>query len=164
MMTLYEITKKFGEGQGEEMMWKTVKIVSEAVESEMPEHAKMKLVRKVYGAMSDGHYTEEMARIDIGKMYYTDANGNVHKAPYWQEEDMESAYEMYKAEIPDYNLWDFAVTMNMIASDNWCMLKKWFPSYDEKDMTEKILDMSLVWLKDEDWPSKTKIWDYLSAR
>ena len=163
-MTLYEITKKHGEGQGEEMMWKTVKIVSDAIESSMDEKAKMKLMRKVYGAMSDGHYTKELAMADIAGMYYTDADGNVHKAPYWEEDALETAYEMYKAEIPGYNLWDFAVTMNMIASDNWCMLKKWFPSYDEKDMTEKILEMSLTWLKDEDWPTKTKIWDYLSAR
>jgi hypothetical protein len=130
----------------------------------MNEHTKVRLMRKVYATMSDGHYTEELAKADIAGMYYTDVNGNVHKAPYWDDETLKSVYDAHKDEIPEYNLWDFAVTMNMLASDNWCMLKKWFPGYDENEMTGKVLEMSIAWLNDEDWPTKTKIWDYLSAR
>lgn len=163
-MTLYELTKKYGEGQGEGMMWKTVRIISDAVDSDMDEHAQKALVRKIYGAMTDKHYNTEMAHNDVSGMYYTDADGNKHNAPYWTDTDMETAYGMYKDEIPDYNLWDFAVTMNMVKSDNWCMLRNWFPNYDEKELTEKVIEMSLAFLKDEDWPTKTKIWDYLSAR
>ena len=163
-MTLYDITKKHAEGKGEDMMWKTVRIISNAVESDMDEHAKDKLIRKIYGAMSDGHYTEELAMADIKNMYYTDGKGQMHKAPYWPEEAVEEIYEAHKDEIPDYNEYDFMVTMNMIASDSWCMLTRWFPSYDANEMNEKIAEMAVNWLSDEDWPTKTKIWDYLSSR
>ena len=164
MMTLYELTKKYGEGKGEDMMWKTVHIISDAVESNMDEHAKNHLIRSVFGAMSDKHYTEELAHGDVAGMYYIDANGDEHRAPYWPADDVRAIYDDNRDKIPGYNFWDFYVTMNMLASDSWCMLKKWFPGADESDMTEKITEMAVNWLSDEDWPTKTKIWDYLSAK
>ena len=163
-MNLYELTKKYGEGKGEDMMWKTVRVVSDAVESSMDERSKRALIRKVFGAMSDRHYNEELAKSDVSQMYYTDSDGNKHQAPYWPEDAVREIYEDNQECIPDYNFWDFFVTMNMIASDNWCMLKRWFPNYNSSDMNEKIAEMAVAWLKDEDWPTKTKIWDYLSAR
>lgn len=164
MMTLYEITKKYGDGKGEAMMWKTVKVVSEAVEANMDDEAKKKLMRKVFGAMSDGHYTEELAMADVSQMRYTDDDGKVHKAPLWPKETVLEIYDKRKADIPNYNEWDFVVTMNMLGTDNWCMLKRWFPDDDDTDTSMRVADMAVVWLKDEDWPTKTKIWDYLSVR
>ncbi len=163
-MTLYELTKKYGEGKGEDMMWKTVHIISDAVESGMDDAHKAALMRKVYGVMSDGHYNEESAREDVAKMFYLDADGERHDAPYWPEESVKAIYDGIRNKIPDYNFWDFYTTMSMIASDNWCMLKRWFPGADTSDMNERIAEMSLAWLNDDDWPTKTKIWDYLSGR
>lgn len=163
-MTLFELTKKYGADLGEDMMWRTVRIISDAVEAEMPEEKQHLLMRKIYAAMSDHHYNEELAHEDVSKMYYTDADGRKHYAPYWPEDAVQSIYEDYKDEIPDYNFWDFFVVMNMCKSDDWCMLKRWFPNYNESELTEKITEMSIAWLSDEDWPTKTKIWDYMSAR
>lgn len=164
MMTLCELTKKYGEGKGEAMMWKTIKVVSDAVEANMDDEAKKSLMREVLGAMSDGHYSEESAMADIETMYYKDATGKIHYAPLWTKEAVEDLFEKHKSEIPDYNKWDFFVTMNMLGTDNWCMLKKWFPNDDDTNTSLKIADMAVTWLKDEDWPTKTKIWDYISAR
>lgn len=163
-MTLYELTKKSGEGKGEGVMWEAVRVVSDAIDASMDEASKAALMRKVYQAMSDGHYNEEMARADVAKMYYVDANGKKHEAPYWPDDAIESLYRMYKNEIPAYNMWDFYVAMNMAASDNMCLLKHWFPNYSAPDMDEKIVELALNWLKDDDWPKKTKVWDYISVR
>lgn len=163
-MTLYELTKKYSSGNGEDMMWKTVRIVSDAVESSMDEHAKNALMRKVFGAMSDKHYNEELAKADVAKMYYTDADGEKHQATYWPEEAVKPIYENIREEIPDYNFWDFYVVMNMRKSDEWETLKRWFPNYNNAELDEKVTELAVSWLKDEDWPTKTKIWDYLSAR
>ena len=50
------------------------------------------------------------------------------------------------------------------VSDNWCMLMRWFRGISEDEMNQKLTEMSLSWLNDEDWPTKTKIWDDLSSR
>ena len=51
------------------------------------------------------------------------------------------------------------VALNMIKSDNWLLLKEWFP--DEKDLQDKIIDMTINWLNDEDNPyGDSKVWGY----
>lgn len=57
----------------------------------------------------------------------------------------------------DYNKWDFEVTMNMIKSDMYPILKEWFP--EEKDLRDKIIELTINWLNDEDYPDH-KIWNY----
>ena len=163
-MTLYEITKKYGEGKGEDTMWKTVRLISEEVDSKLSDSDKAKLMRKVVGLISDSHYTKELAANDIEGMFYTDAEGNEHKAPYWPHDAVASLYSLYEEKIPEYNVYDFEVVMNMIASDNWCLLKKWFPSLSDNEFNDRIAQMSANWLADEDWPTNTKIWDYMSSR
>lgn len=161
-MTLYELTKKYSKDNGEDSMWKTVAIVSKAVEESMPEKERESLMRNIYSVIADHHYNEQFAREDIAKMYYTDKSGEKQYGPYWSEEDLSELYEQYHDDIPHYNKWDFAVTMTMIKSDMCPLLKSWFPSASESDMTEKLVELSLNWLRDEDYNSSTKIWDYLN--
>lgn len=163
-MTLYDLTKKYSTGRGEDMMWKTLSLVSDAVEASMPPCERKALVRKVYCAMSGGHYNEEFAREDIDAMFYSDKNGVQHAAPYWSAAAIEDAYEGVKDEIIDYNVWDFAVTMNMLASDNWCLLGRWFPEMSEKERNQKLVEMAVNWLLDEDAKHPdSKIWHYLNG-
>lgn len=161
-MTLYELTKQYSSGKGEDAMWKTVEVVSRAVEESMPEKEKHRLLRKIYSTITDRHYNEQFAYEDIEKMYYTDKNDKLHNAPYWQEEDMRDLYENYKDEIPDYNFWDFAVALNMVASDSWVMIKGWFPDLSPEELNEKFAEMAVNFLDDKNRPSTTKIWDYFS--
>ena len=163
-MTLYDLTKKYSTGKGEDMMWKTLSLVSDSVESSMSPCDRKKLIRKVYCAMSGGHYNEEFAHEDIESMFFTDKNGKQHQAPYWSTQAIEEVYEGVKDEILDYNLWDFAVTMNMLASDNWCLLERWFPGITEKERNVKLVEMSVNWLLDEDAKHPdSKIWHYLNG-
>lgn len=163
-MTLYDITKKYGTGKGEGMMWKVVADVSEAVEESMPEEARKELVREIYEEMSGGHYDEDFAMEDIEKMYYTDKSGTKHRAPYWSVSTMEDVYNSIKSEIRPYNFWDFAVTLNMVASDNWMMLERWFPGMEDGDRNAKLVDMAVNWLKDEDAKHPdSKIWHYING-
>ena len=163
MMTLYEITKKYGTGKGEGMMWKAVQVISEAVEESMPEEDRKELVRELYGEMSGGHYDEAFALEDIGKMYYTDKKGNKHQAPYWSVSTMEDVYAGVKSDVRSYNFWDFAVALNMVASDNWCMLERWFPNMSDAERNERLVEMTVNWLQDEDARHPdSKIWCYMN--
>ena len=162
-MTLYEITKKYGTGKGEGMMWKTLEAVSVAIEENMPEAERAELIREVFAQMSGGHYDESFAMEDIAKMYYSDKKGNKHYAPYWAVSTMDDVYAGIKSDIREYNFWDFAVTLNMVASDNWCLLDRWFPGMTEKERNEKLVELALNWLMDEDARHPDcKIWHYLN--
>ena len=163
-MTLYELTKKYGDGKGEETMWSTVAIISEAVESKMTAHEKNALYRKVYGAMDGGHYNEDFAREDVSQMYYTDKSGSKHYGPYWTDDALRSIYNKHKSEIPEYNFWDWMVTMSMIKSDYCALLNEWFPGEDDDARNEKIVRLAINWLQDDDNPfGKTKAWCYFNS-
>ena len=158
------MTKRLGKGQGEDMMWRTVHIVSEAVEHGMSDKDKESLMAKIYGTLSGGHYDEDFAVESVSKMYYIDKDGMKRHGPYWTIPDVSAVYEAYKKRIPsDYNEWDWYVTFNMIASDNWMLLHKWFPQMTQEEFAEKVACLASNWLDDPDNPYGTsKIWCYLN--
>ena len=81
------------------------------------------------------------------------------------KEQVADVYESVRSEIPEYNMWDFFVTLQMVKSDNCPMLKKWFPNATPEEMTQKFVAMAVNWLKDEDNPFGTeKIWKYLNSK
>ena len=161
-MTLYELTKKYGEGKGEAMMWSAVAVISEAIEKSMDESAKAELLRHLYGSMSGGHYDEPFAEDALKGIYYVDRNGAKHSAPYWTPQVVAPIYEKIKGEIPAYNMWDFYVTLNMIASDYWALIDAWYPGITAQDRDGKFVELALNWLKDPDYSGKNKIWQYLN--
>ena len=164
-MNLYELTKTYGSGKGEGMMWKAVEIISEAVDKSMPEPARNNLMRKIYGEMSGGHYNETFADEDISKMYYIDKSGNKHAAPYWPTNAVHEIYETVKGQIQPYNCWDFAVTLNMIASDTWPLLEKWFPDMTTEERNAKTTELAVNWLRDVDNPfGDSKVWCYFNSK
>lgn len=163
MKTIYDIIKDSGAEQGVDVMWETTRVISDAIERDMPEEAKKKLYADLYGHLSNGHYNEAYAHEAVEKMYYTGEDGKKHYGPFWEPEKVREWYEPIKAEIPHYNFWDYFVTVNMIASDNVALIKEWFPGQTAEEREVKYAKMALVWLKDEDWPKHDKIWHYLNA-
>lgn len=162
MESLYELIKTYGTGKGEATMWKSVKVISDSVEKHMDEDARDELNRHIFAEMSGGHYDQHFAMEDVRCMYYTDESGEKHYAPYWTPEQVSGVYEKVKREIPEYNMWDFYVTLQMVKADNCPMLKRWFPEAPEEEMTQRVVELAVNWLKDEDWAGSTKIWDYLN--
>lgn len=164
MMTIYEITKKYGEGKGEEMMWKSVEIISEEMEKHMDEAARTALARRLYGEIAGGHYNEDFAKEDVKKMFYIDADGQKKYAPYWTDEQVREVYNAAQSEMPEaYNFWDFYVALQMIKSDNCPLMQKWFPGATPEEMDKKFVELTLNWLKDDDNPfGNEKIWKYLN--
>ena len=159
-----QFIKKYGEGKGEAMMWKSVEIISDALDKHMDEATRTALTRRLYGEMAGGHYDEAFAKEDVKKMYYTDSDGQKKYAPYWTDEQVREVYNSVKAEVPKaYNFWDFYVALQMIKSDNCPLMRKWFPDATPEDMNKKFVDLTLNWLKDEDNPfGSEKVWGYLN--
>lgn len=164
-MNLYYLTKKYGEGKGEQMMWKALAIVSEAVENNMEPAAKDRMVREIYGEMSGYHYNEEYAKCDVEKMYYVDKGGSKKFAPYWTVEQVDEVYSAVKDQIPsEYNMWDFYVALQMMKSDNCRLLREWFPDAGEEEHEQKLVELTINWLNDVDNPYGTsKVWKYVNG-
>ena len=161
MKTIYELIKEHSSGKGEDVMWKSTAIISDAIERGMPEDEKHKLYDALFGLMSNGHYNEEMALADVEKMYYLDEAGEKHYAPYLTAPVVKEEYDKVADKIPAYNEWDFYVTMHMIVSDNHNLLNKWFPDAPQEERIEKYVELAVNWLADDDWPSTDRIWAYL---
>lgn len=161
--TIYELTKMYGQGKGESTMWDSVRMISAAVEESMPEEAKDHLKKEMYEMMAGKHYDEYFAKEAVNKMFYVDRDGMQHMAPYWTDSAIQSVYDQIKSEIRAYNFWDFYVTLNMIASDNYSLMERWFPGEDASERDKRFIEMAVNWLKDPDtkFPD-CKIWNYFN--
>lgn len=166
METLYEMTVRLGKGQGEGMMWDTVKAVSEAVDAGMSEKDKEALMARIYGMLSGGHFDEDHAVEAVSKMGYVDKDGDKRSAPYWTIPEVSDVYESVKDRIPScYNEWDFYVTMNWCMSRYRMLLEDWFPKIDAEELAVRLSDLAVNFLSDEDSPfGKKKIWGYLHGQ
>ena len=164
MMTVYNILKEGLKGEGSDKMWCTTKILSDAVDSYVPEKQKEHLLNKIYYSMNGGHFNKESADRAMSKFYYVDASGNRHEGPYWTESEVKPLYDGVKSRIPSYNFYDFEVTLNMVKSDNCMKLKRWFPDESESELLDRYVEEAVNYLDDDDNPYGTeKIWKYLNS-
>ena len=148
---IYDLVKKYGGTED------TMKVLAEALEEHLSKEDYEELSKQIYESTQGKHFDEAFAKKQISKMYYEE-NGVRHYAPYWEGLSTIYSANKRKLEFP-YNRWDWEVTMNMIKSDYCPLLKRWFP--DEKDMIDKIIDLTINWLNDEDNPfGESKIWCY----
>ena len=162
--TIYELVEMYGSGKGEVTMWDAVRVISEAVEDEMSDEARDRLQREGYEMMAGKHYDEMFAREAVEQMYYVDRAGNQHSAPYWTESSVRSIYDQVRGDIRAYNFWDFFVALNMMAADNYPLLERWFPDEDAAQRDQRIVEMTVSWLRDPDaLHPDTKIWCYLNS-
>lgn len=146
---IYKVIEKYGSNED------TTKILAEKLSQYLTEEECESLAKDIYESTQGKHFDECFAKAQIKKMYYEE-NGIKHYAPYW--EDTSSIYQVNKRKLQNnYNRWDFDVTMNMIKSDYYPLLKRWFP--DEQDLLNRIVELAINWLNDEDY-EENKIWVY----
>lgn len=149
-------------GNGGKEMLELTKVLSEFVEKNVSEKDKIALMKDVYGVVSGGHFNRMYADEAVKKMWYEDAAGNKHYAPYFTEEEVEEIFEEHKDDVSDYNIFDLSVTLNMLRSDNAHFLKKY--ARDDAQAKQMVVDMAVEYLQDSDAPHPhSKIWHYLKG-
>lgn len=146
-----KIIKKYSNNES------TIDLLCEKLKCYVPEEEYESLAKEIYESAQGPHFDEDFAKCQISKMYYEE-DGIRHYAPYWS--DISPLYMQAKKKLMyPYNKWDFEVALNMIKSDNYPLLKEWFP--DEKDLMGRILELTINWLNDEDNPyGDSKVWGY----
>ena len=113
-----------------------------------------------YFMSGNSHFTELSARGCIAQMYYYE--GDTHKvfAPYFDYLEIKNEYEKVKDLIPDYNIWDYAVTMNLAYSNHIDVIKKWTKEHSK--LIKRLSELSVSFLNDEDTNHPTdKIFWYM---
>lgn len=164
-ISLYELIKEYGKGKGESVMWATVKHLSDFIEPMREAHPTeyWQFIKETYAEMAGEHYNEMFGSWQIAQMSYKDKTGEVHSSPHWTTAQYKTVYEKVKSRIKSqaYTCWDFAVTLEMIYSDNICMYKTWWPDATEEDLTVKVIDAAINFLNDDDNP-ECKIWRYFN--
>lgn len=163
-MTTYNLLKEGFKEEGSEKLWQVIKILSNSVDTCTSEQQKEALINCLYYQIYGGHYNREFADKAIAKFYYEDTDKTKHQAPYWIETEVKEIYNTVKSMIPSYNQYDFEVTLNMMKSDNYLKLKKWFPEATQEELKEKLIDEAINYLSDDDNPyGNEKIWRYLNS-
>ena len=160
-MNYYELIKMYGAGKPEAVMWKATKEVSEFLDDVREAHEEKfwRVMKRTYAAMVGEHYNKEFGEWRIAQMFYKDKQGNVHHAPHWTEAQYKEVYEASKAKLKNasYTCWDMAVTLEMMWTDNVCMLREWWPNATPAELDGKMVDMALNYLNDDD-DADGKIW------
>lgn len=162
-MNLVELITKYQSDATPEQMVKVTKIIGKFVAMHAEEDDLLKLYKEIYGVVGNGHFNDFFAEAQIKKMVFEDGNDVEHRAPYYTAAKTQEIYETVKDEIRPYNQWDFAVVLNMIYSDNYNLMKKWFPEDSEEQMMDRMVDLAVNWLRDDDNPyGKCKAWGYFN--
>lgn len=115
-----------------------------------------------YWMSGNSHFTELSARGCIAQMYYFEDDTHKRYGPFVDYEEVRGCYEDVRMDIPDYNVWDFAVTMNLVYSNHHEVLKQW--TRDKDKLLKRIVDLALSFLTDEDTLHPTdKIFWYMNS-
>lgn len=144
----------------EKIMLSSIADVEELLQTIKGDHEDVywKFIKKQHEYLFGCHYNEMFGEWRIEQMFYKDKSGNVHHAPHWSKDDYKSTYDVVKSKIPSsYNWWDFAVTLEMLYSDNICLYKSWWPDITQEQLDAKVIDSAVNYLNDDD-DHDCKIW------
>lgn len=116
----------------------------------------------VHGVLSEEHFDKYFADDAISKMWYEDADGTRHMAPFFTDEEIKEIFDKHKDDISDYTIHDLAVTMNLLRSDHHVLLERY--SEDAEELKEMVVLMAIEYLQDPDclYPT-SKIWHNING-
>lgn len=108
------------------------------------------------------HFDEKLGRACIANIYYFKDDVTKEYAPFFGYEEMKKEYKRQALMIPDYTMWDFAVTMNKMYAENIDILGKW--SRSKETLKKRVSELAVSFLCDESTNHPTdKIWWYMNS-
>ena len=107
-------------------------------------------------------FDEKLGRACIANIYYFKDDVTKEYAPFFGYDEMKEEYDKQAWMIPDYTMWDFAVTMNKMFAENIDVIGKW--SRSKETLKKRISELSVSFLCDESTNHPTdKIWWYMNS-
>lgn len=139
----------------EAKMWESVESFDVLLRTLEVDHPELywDFMRAQHGRIYGGHYTRDFADLDVSEICYTDRDGEKHTGPHWTADEIERATNAYSFPSGTTKC-DKYVAFNAAYAD-FC-----------KDFDDvQILQIGYrFFFDDEDWPTSTKIWDYIALR
>ena len=161
-MDFIEFVDKYQQEMSPEQMLSIAKAMGKYLSYKLSDVEVHHLCAMVYGVLSEEHFDKHFADDAIKKMWYEDADGNKHMAPFFTEEEIMEAFDKHQDDISDYNIFDLAVTMNLLRSDHHLLLERY--SKDDDEMKEMVVLMAIEYLQDPDSLHPTsKIWHTING-
>lgn len=108
------------------------------------------------------HFDEMSARSCIAQMYYFVDESRKAFAPFFDYERIKELYDDVALHIPDYNFWDFAVTINLAYAKQHEVIKKWTKGREK--LEKRLCQLSVSFLNDNSTlHPEGKIWWYMNG-
>lgn len=139
----------------EKTMWDSIDSFSELLEELKESHPQMywDFMRKQHGIMFHGHYDQAFAMWDVSQMHSSNKAGERKEGAHWTCEQIEVATAGMR--FPSGTTrWDKFVAFNAAFHDFW-------KDFDEANIIKIGYDF---YFADDDWPSETKIWEYMEHK
>ena len=109
----------------------------------------------------NNHFEEMTARACIAQMYYfTDDTSRIF-APFVNYDRAKELYSEIAMDIPDYNFWDFAVTLNLAYSSHIGAISGWTRSKEQ--IEKRLTQLAVSFLNSNAKQFDGKIWWYMNA-
>ena len=139
----------------EKTMWESIDSFSELLEELKESHPQMywDFMRKQHGIMFHGHYDQAFAMWDVSQMHSSNKAGEKKEGAHWTCEQIETATAGMRFPA-GVTRWDKYVAFNGAFHDFW-------KDFDEANIIKIGYDF---WFADEDWPTETKIWEYMEHK
>ena len=122
-MDFVDFVEKYQQELTPEQMLAVAKAVGKYLSCKLSDVEEHHLCAMVYGVLSEEHFDKHFADDAICKMWYEDADGTKHMAPFFTDEEIREAFDKHQDDISDYTIYDLAVTMNLLRSDHHLLLE-----------------------------------------
>ena len=161
-MDFVDFVEKYQQELTPEQMLSIAKAIGKCLSFKLSDDEVHHLCAMVYGVLSEEHFDKHFADDAIRKMWYEDADGIKHMAPFFSDDEIREAFDKHQDDISDYTIHDLAVTMNLMRSDHHVMLERY--SKDADEMKEMVVLMAIEYLQDSDClHPNSKIWNTING-
>ena len=161
-MDFVDFVEKYQQELTPEQMLAVAKAVGKYLSCKLSDVEEHHLCAMVYGVLSEEHFDKHFADDAISKMWYEDADGTKHMAPFFSDNEIREAFDKHQDDISNYTIYDLAVTMNLLRSDHHLLLERF--SKDADELKEMVVLMAIEYLQDPDCLHPTsKIWHTING-
>lgn len=140
-------------GANQDVMWHAVEVADNLLCDIKESHPDLydEYMRKMSAAIFGCHYTEDLAKADVDKMFHTDTTGKKIMGPHWNADQVEQVWSAKKFPTGT-NKWDKFVAANAF----WHDLSNEFED-------DEILEIAhSIFFADEDSDNNGKVWKYMN--
>ena len=141
-----------------------IAILANRLNKQLKPCEKKALKKELHKTLLGKHFDKRTADECIKRMYCITKSNAVLHAPFLPDRASAELYERYKAQIKDYNVYDFMVVLNNVIANHYNLLRGWWKNEEWSVLLIKFSEIAVNWLNDDDTPYRgEKAWCVLGV-